>query len=174
MDLKLPEFREALSYEDISELIGLESTLLESTRLPIEVISTGLPDIIVPVPFGYLDQIKLNENLTSEFCERHGVIGIHAFELCEKKSEATASCRNFAPLVGIPEESATGSASGALACYLAKHITNAHSNNFTFEQGRAMECASRITASVESSDQGITKVRIGGSAHKFGRQKISV
>ena len=174
MDLKLPEFRGEFSYEVISELIGLDSTLLESTQLPIEVISTGLPDIIVPVPFGYLDQIQVNENLTSEFCERHGVIGIHAFELCEQTSKVTASCRNFAPLVGIPEESATGSASGALACYLAKHIPNTHSNSFTFEQGRAMKCVSRITASVESSDQGIIKVRVGGFAHRVGMKKIFV
>lgn len=174
MDLKLPEFRGEFSYEVISELIGLDSTLLESTRLPIEVISTGLPDIIVPVPFGYLDQIQVNENLTSEFCERHGVIGIHAFELSEKTSKVTASCRNFAPLVGISEESATGSASGALACYLAKHLPNTHSNSFTFEQGRAMECVSRITASVELSDQGIIKVRVGGFAHKVGSQNINV
>lgn len=173
MDLKLPEFRGEFSYEVISALIGLDSTLLESSRLPIEVISTGLADIIVPVPFGYLDQIQLNEKLTSEFCERHGVIGIHAFELCENTSEVTASCRNFAPLVGIPEESATGSASGALACYLAKHLPSTHSKNFTFEQGRAMACVSRITASVESNDQGIIKVKVGGVAHKIGRQEIS-
>ena len=174
MDLKLPEFRGEFNYEVISQLIGLDSTLLESTQLPIEVISTGLPDIIVPVPFGYLDQIQVDENLTSEFCERHGVIGIHAFELCEQTSKVTASCRNFAPLVGIPEESATVSASGALACYLAKHLPNTHSNSFTFEQGRAMECVSRITASVESSDQGIIMVRVGGFAHRVGRQKIFV
>ena len=174
MDLKLPEFRGEFSYEVISQLIGLDSTLFESTQLPIEVISTGLPDIIVPVPFGYLDQIQVDENLTSEFCERHGVIGIHAFELCEQTSKVTASCRNFAPLVGISEESATGSASGALACYLAKHLPNTHSNSFTFEQGRAMECVSRITASVESSDQGIIKVRVGGFAHRVGMQKIFV
>ncbi len=86
----------------------------------------------------------------------------------------TASCRNFAPLFGIPEESATGSASGALACYLAKHLPNKHSNSFTFEQGRAMECVSRITASVESNDKGMIKVRVGGFAHHFGRQKIFV
>ncbi|MCF6437588.1 PhzF family phenazine biosynthesis protein [Pseudoalteromonas sp. MMG022] len=174
MDQKLPEFRGEFSHEVISELIGLDLTILESTQLPIEVISTGLPDIIVPVPFGYLDQIQVNENLTSEFCKRHDVIGIHAFELCEKTSKVTASCRNFAPLFGIPEESATGSASGALACYLAKHLPNTHSNSFAFEQGRAMKCISRITASVEASDRGIIKVRVGGFAHKVGRQEISL
>lgn len=174
MDQKLPEYRREFSYEVISELIGIDSKILESTRLPIEVVSTGLPDIIVPVPYGYLDKIQLNENLTSSFCKKHDVIGIHAFELCEKTSMVTANCRNFAPLFGIPEESATGSASGALACYLIKHFPSTHLNNFIFEQGRAMGCISRITAYVESSEQGITKVKVGGFAHKIGRQKISV
>lgn len=172
MDQKLPEYRGEFSYEDISKLIGLDSIILESTQLPIEVISTGLPDIIVPVPYGYLDKIQVNENLTRDFCKRHDVIGIHAFELCEKASMVTASCRNFAPLFGIPEESATGSASGALACYLTKHLSRTHANSFTFEQGRVMECTSRITASVESSEQGIIKVKVGGVAKTVGRQNI--
>jgi len=174
MDQKLPEYRGQFSYEVISGLVGLDSKVLESTRLPIEVISTGLSDIIVPVPYGYLDKIQVNENLTSRFCKRHDVIGIHAFELCEKTSMVTASCRNFAPLFGIPEESSTGSASVAGESYLTNYLPNKHSNSFIFEQGRAMECISRITASVESSEQGIIKVRVGGFAHKVGRQEISV
>lgn len=174
MEQKLPEYRERFSYEAISELIGVDPKILELTQLPIEVVSTALPDIIVPVPYGYLDSIQVNEYLTSGFCKRHDVIGIHAFELCEKTSMVTASCRNFAPLFGIPEESATGSASGALACYLTKHLPDTHSNSFTFEQGRAMQCISKITACVESSDQGIIKVSVGGFANKVGRQKISV
>ncbi|WP_370738708.1 PhzF family phenazine biosynthesis protein [Vibrio spartinae] len=43
---------------------------------------------------------------------------MHVFELCEGNSGLTASCRNFAPLFDIPEESTTGSANGALACYI--------------------------------------------------------
>ncbi|MCZ8486895.1 PhzF family phenazine biosynthesis protein [Vibrio lentus] len=47
-------------------------------------------------------------------------------------TELTASCRNFAPLFGILRESATGSASGALACYLAKHLNGIYGHRFTF------------------------------------------
>lgn len=35
-----------------------------------------------------------------------------------QEAPITAHCRNFAPLYGIDEESATGSSNGALACYL--------------------------------------------------------
>ncbi|KDM91660.1 PhzF family phenazine biosynthesis protein [Photobacterium galatheae] len=172
MEQRLPEYLGVFGYEAISECIGIDATVLESTQLPIEVISTGLPDMIVPVPHGYLDRIQVNEHLLSDFCKKHDLVSVHAFELCERDSGLTASCRNFAPLFGIPEESATGSASGALACYLTKHLRGEYSNGFTFEQGRAMGCVSSITASVESNERGILKVRVGGFAHEAGLQKI--
>ncbi|WP_330960920.1 PhzF family phenazine biosynthesis protein [Photobacterium sp. 53610] len=172
MEQKLPEYLGRFDYEVISELIGIESTVLESTQLPIEIISTGLPDLLVPVPHGYLDKIQVNEHLLSDFCKKHDLVSLHAFELYEKDSGMTASCRNFAPLFGIPEESATGSASGALACYLTKHLSGKYSNCFTFEQGRAMDCVSTITASVELKEQAIVKVMVGGFAHEAGLQKI--
>lgn len=173
MEQKLPEYLGVLSYEVISELIGLDAELLASTQLPIEIISTGLPDIIVPVPSGYLDKILVNELLASDYCKKHDVIGIHAFELCENNTQLTASCRNFAPLLGIPEESATGSASGALACYLTKHLKG-NLNKFTFEQGRAMGCTSKITALVESNEQGVINVKVGGFACKAGLQQVNI
>lgn len=174
MEQALPQYLGELSYQSVASLIGVDTALLESTQLPIEIISTGLPDIIVAVPNGTLDKLVLNESLTSEFCKQHNVVGIHAFELAEYSSEVTASCRNFAPLFGIAEESATGSASGALACYFTKHINNNHDGHFVFEQGRAMGCTSRITASIESNEQDITKVLVGGYAQLIGLQEISL
>lgn len=184
MEQKLPEYLSSYSYETISTLIGIDAATLESTQLPIKVISTGLHDMLVPVPHGYLDQIQVNEPWLTEFCQTHNIIGLHAFELCEEESGMTASCRNFSPLVGIPEESATGSASGALACYLAKYLKNKdldnkpfkdkHTRNFVFEQGRAMDCVSIITASVELSGEDIFQVKVGGFAQEIGIQEIIV
>ncbi|NAW64757.1 PhzF family phenazine biosynthesis protein [Photobacterium halotolerans] len=174
MAQKLPEYLGVFDCETISALIGIDSTALASTGLPVEVISTGLPDMIVPVPHGYLDRIQVNEDLLTEFCKKHSLVSLHAFELCDKDSDLTASCRNFAPLFGIPEESATGSASGALACYLSKHLDGEVSSGFTFEQGRAMDCVSIITASVELNEQGIIKVMVGGFAHEIGLQQVFV
>lgn len=172
MEQKLPEYLGELAYEAISELIGIDAAVLASTGLPIEIISTGLSDIIVPVPHGYLDKIRVKEDRLSDFCRKHHLVGLHAFELCGKDSGLTASCRNFAPLFGISEESATGSASGALACYLTKHLGGEYSEGFTFEQGRAMDCVSRITAVVELEAHKIIKVRVGGYAHEIGLQQV--
>ncbi|SJN59091.1 putative isomerase YddE [Vibrio ruber DSM 16370] len=172
MQQNLPEYIKVIDYEDISPLIGIDAALLASTGLPIEVLSTGLPDIIVPLPYGYLNHIQVNHDLLSDFSQQHQVTGMHVFELCEENSEFTAKCRNFAPLVGIPEESATGSANGALACYLTKHLYAGHSRTFTFEQGRAMGSPSRITASVESDMSGVTQVSVGGFAQAFGTRLL--
>ncbi|AUC88477.1 MAG: phenazine biosynthesis protein PhzF [Alteromonas sp.] len=211
MKQKAPEFIGELTCEAISDVICIAPQVLAQTELPIEIVCTGLPDIIVPVPMGYLDKIQLDSTKTIEFCKAHNAVGIHAFELCESDNTITASCRNFAPLLGITEESATGSASGALACYLAKHYIghsavsrtgnstgqrNTHSQhsalgkkgtdsaitfNFEFEQGRAMNCPSAITATVvtatnnglSSSSHGWT-VSVGGYASQFGEKTVAL
>ncbi|WOC24845.1 PhzF family phenazine biosynthesis protein [Pseudoalteromonas sp. N1230-9] len=174
MEQALPQFLGTFRYDEIAKLIGIDVSVLSSTKMPIEVISTGLADIIVPVPFGTLDKISCDDSLIADFSKIHNVVGIHAFELENTQSPITASCRNFAPLFGISEESATGSASGALACYLTKHVFINSNNHFVFEQGRAMGCSSLITASVESNNKQIKKVIVGGTANEIGTRRLSV
>jgi len=172
MKQQLPKKYDSFFYEEISNIIGIERKVLESTNLPIEIISTGLKDVIIPVPKGYLDRIVPNDKVIAAFCKKHNVVGLHVFELCSKKSKYTASCRNFAPLFGIKEESATGSSSGALACYLWEHLNLG--NNYIFEQGRAMNCSSEITVSLISKDSSIIDVLVGGYANCLGTSVISV
>lgn len=170
MEQQLPEKIDFFSYQEVSKVIGIESSILESTNLPIEVISTGLPDVMIPIPYGYLDEIKPDDELIADFCKKHKVVGFHVFELCEQESMLTASCRNFAPLFGISEESATGSSSGALACYLTEHL--ALGSDYVFEQGRAMNCTSIITASVKSDESTIINVKVGGYASNIGAMVV--
>ncbi|MCO7188893.1 MULTISPECIES: PhzF family phenazine biosynthesis protein [unclassified Pseudoalteromonas] len=174
MAQNLPQYLKRFDYAEISALIGLDTSILASTQLPIEAISTGLADIIVPVPSGHLDKLKVNDKALSNFSRQHNVIGLHAFELCDEGETFTARCRNFAPLFAIPEESATGSACGALACYLTKYVYPSQSNHFTFEQGRVMGCPSRITASVESNGLRVSKVLVGGKAQITGTSALSI
>lgn len=172
MEQQLPQKIGCFSYQEIANVIGIESHILESTKLPIEVISTGLPDAIIPVPNGYLDAIKPDDELIAGFCKKHNLVGFHAFELCDPESKLTASCRNFAPLFGISEESATGSSSGALACYLAEHL--ALGGDYIFEQGRAMNCPSIITVSIQCDSSTVINVKVGGFTASIGTVVIPV
>ncbi|EDM68475.1 MAG: PhzF family phenazine biosynthesis protein [Moritella sp.] len=172
MDLQLPETLGGFSYQEIAPVLGIDSAILASTNLPIEVVSTGLADLIIPVPIGQLDLINPNDLAITDFCKKHDIVGFHVFERCAPGSLFTASCRNFAPLFGIPEESATGSASGALACYLAEHLPL--DNKYIFEQGRAMNCASVITVSVGFQDAKIASVKVGGVANQIGSMFVPI
>lgn len=172
MEQQLPQKLNSFSYQTIADIIGIESDIIASTQLPIETISTGLPDVLIPVPNGILDTIEPDNELIASFCKKHNVIGFHIFELCNPNSSLTASCRNFAPLFGITEESATGSSSGALACYLTEHLDI--NKDFVFEQGRAMNCTSQITASIKSDNDEITDVKVGGFATEIDTIVVSI
>ncbi len=73
--------------------------------------------------------------------------------------------RMFAPLDGIPEDPATGSAAAALAAYLGE--LDGRSQSFTVDQGVEMGRPSRIEAEVIVSDRRSVAVAIAGSAVKM-------
>jgi PhzF family phenazine biosynthesis protein len=170
MQQTLPQTLANFSIHEIAPLLNQKSEILQN-QPPIEVLSTGLSDLIISIPVGLLDSITPNLSLIHDFCLLNNIIGFHLFELNEANSEISASCRNFAPLVGIDEESATGSACGALACYLYKHYKM---QRFTFQQGKVMGKESRLTASVSVKEDSISRVEVGGLAKLIACDIISL
>jgi len=171
MDQQLPVFGGELDVFEVAEALGIPAEVITNTGLPVEVISTGLADAIIPVMPGTLDDIYPDNSVLAEFCRARQLVGVHLFELCSW-ADFTARCRNFAPLFGIPEESATGSASGALACYLAQHRPFL-GYQYEFEQGRAMNRSSLLSASILQQSGCIEAVKVGGYAKHKGTQRVS-
>ena len=188
------QFFQRFEWQDIEALIYPSPFNALQNKLPIEVVSTGLKDCFIPVPKGMLDTLAFDFPLIARFCKRHDLIGFHLFELEEcadnqMHSPVRAQCRNIAPLVGIDEESATGSSSGALACYLNRYLEH-RPTDFEFEQGRKMGCLSSLTVkltasqsldeqvikqvSVISNDELKYKVNVSGYSKLMGRQRINV
>lgn len=135
----------------------------EGEDVKAEIISTGLKDIILPVKSKEaLDNIEFHMCDLRQVSEDLDVTGVHAFYLPEKDSDEVY-VRNFAPIVGIDEESATGTANGALIYYLKSHnlITR---DQILVNQGETMGRPSKIYCSISKED-GQYKVRVGGSAH---------
>ncbi|MEG0156154.1 MAG: PhzF family phenazine biosynthesis protein, partial [Anaerovoracaceae bacterium] len=107
-----------IAYQDV---ILMESCQSYTRLLPL-VISTGLPDILLPVPSReILAAINPDYSALAKFSAEHKVTGVHAFTLDRESREITAHCRNFAPLYGIDEEAATGTANSALTQYLYQY-----------------------------------------------------
>lgn len=87
-------------------------------RFKIKIGYSGLKDILIPIKTREkLNNLNVNLNLVEEVSKEEEVVGYHIYSF-EKND---IYCRNFAPLYGINEESATGSSNGALLGYLYKN-----------------------------------------------------
>ncbi|TVP08886.1 PhzF family phenazine biosynthesis protein [Shewanella sp. KCT] len=172
MEQVLPTTRIGPSAKAVSEALGVSEEVILRTGLPIEIVSTGLPDIIVPVEVGMLDRLNPDYQLIENISREYRTIGLHVFELSHD-GFFSAQCRNYAPLFGINEEAATGSASGALGCYLVKH-TKLRDKIFRFGQGRAMKSQSMIQVMIDIDNHSIVRVRVGGTAKLNKKVKVII
>lgn len=111
--------------------------------LPVEIISTGLPDIIMPVAtVDALHALRPDMDALADLSRELAVTGVHAFTIAD--DGFTAHTRNFGPLYGVPEEAATGTASGALTHYLRRRGLISNPATCHFVQGEAMRRRSII------------------------------
>ena len=105
--------------------------------LPVEIVSTGLPDIMLPVlSKEELDALAPDMGALAELSREFEVVGVHAF--VQTGDGYTAHVRNFAPLYGVDEESATGTANAALTHYLQRQGLIQQGSECSFLQGEKM------------------------------------
>ena len=102
------------------------------------------------------DALHPDMNGLAEYSRELNVVGVHAFALCADRY--TAHVRNFAPLYGVPEESATGTANAALTYYLFRHGLVQQGTECLFLQGEAMGRRSLVSTIVH--DDGT--IAVGG------------
>lgn len=127
--------------------------------MPIEVISTGLPDIIMPVgSVEALNAMKPDMDALAELSRELNVVGVHAFAFGD--DGYTAHVRNFGPLYGVPEESATGTANAALTYYLYRRNLVKHEMECRFLRGEAMQRPSVVATVLIEDDS----VYVGGQS----------
>lgn len=136
---------------------------------PVEVVSTGLPDIIMPVKdLASLEALRPDMDALAALSKELNVVGVHAFAFGE--DGYTAHVRNFAPLYGIPEESATGTANAALTHYLRRHGLIAPSDECRFLQGEAMGRPSVVMTALKPDGS----IWVGGESRIIARGELLV
>mgnify|MGYP002511530801 FL=1 len=141
-------------------------------RFPIQIVSTGLNDVMLPInSVEHLEQLSPDFEMIANMSKEKEVVGVHAFTII-KESDVTAICRNFAPLYGIDEESATGTANCALACYLFKYYKQ--QSQYVFEQGHNMGDISRIVVNLSYHENVIDSVFVGGYGYLLGKRSLPV
>jgi trans-2,3-dihydro-3-hydroxyanthranilate isomerase len=88
----------------------------------------------------------------------------------------TVYSRMLAPGFGIVEDPATGAASGPLGAYLLHYrlVTAETARTMLSLQGVAMGRPSRIHISIDSDEDRITRVRVGGVSVLVGRGELEI
>ena len=175
MSQNLPQFLDKIEIKEIAKSLNI-STEIISTDLPLQIVSTGLRDVFIPIKsLKELDNIQPDFEKISKISKKYKVIGYHLFTL-ESKFGSTAHCRNFAPLYGINEESATGTSSAALGCYLFKYckISKKEANRLVFEQGYSMKKPSEIVVTLKIQNDQIKEVKVGGVASIIKEKELSI
>src|SRR3712207_242943 len=148
-NLEVPE-------EEILSSLGLTKAD-RNPNFPMGKAYSGLWDLMIPLASKKaLDGIQIDFSKVEELSKKLSVISFHPF-YTEGKSTYV---RNFAPIVDIPEESATGTSNGALAFYLHHQKYLKEDEILYCHQGESMQRKSQILAKVGKE----AKILVGGQA----------
>lgn len=173
MDMQKATFYNHIDASIVADTLNISPEDLMDGPYP-QVVSTGLKDLIIPLKSkAILDGIVPDFRKIERISEMNGIEGYHLFALDEN---VTAWTRNFAPLLGIPEESATGTASGALAAYLYCHglLRENQKRDLIFRQGESMGRPSEIRVVMTASDKDIERIQVGGSVMDITRFDLEI
>lgn len=164
--------------EDIGDLalgLGLPPEAIADTGLPAQIVSTGIPQLMVPVrtlaEVQSIDPSRLNAPVLGRVL---GALNTHCAMVFTTQTLTPGfdvHVRLFAPSLGVPEDPATGSANGGLGAYLVHHRVlplNAPTLSIRSEQGIEMGRPSTIYVEVDHENGTPRTVRVGGQVVKVG------
>ena len=160
---KLPEFNEKVpSAEMLAKMLTLSKNDLIDFQFPIQFVGVGFPFLFVAVKNReVLKHIRVNAQVMEELNLKE----VFVFTPDAEQPDFHFRARMFAPLIGITEDPATGSACAAFAGYLAqKDSTQNGVLKWNIEQGFEMGRPSLLYIEAEKSDGNITATRVGGNA----------
>ena len=146
--------------EEFAAALNLEADQL-SRDLPLEVVSTGLQYLIVPIEEG-LEQARI---VRTDFEGLLRTVSAQfAYVLDVRKLEGRHWNND-----GVMEDIATGSGAGTVGAFLAKHGRTTAGDEFILRQGRFLGRPSEIRVRSEGTRAEITRVQVGGDVALVGR-----
>lgn len=161
----------------VARTLGISEDEIAITGLPCEIISTGLPIHVVPVgSLEAMEAINLRRRDADAIARDLGFGDLFVFTCETVSEEATVHCRMFAPHFGIPEDAASGAATGALVAYLVKHRLVKHTERIKIvvEQGLELGRPSRIVAEAKISGGQAREIQVGGQCVLVGTGCINI
>jgi trans-2,3-dihydro-3-hydroxyanthranilate isomerase len=157
----------------VAAALGVQTGDVAGGHLPVQVASSGLPFLYVPLNSrAAVDAARLERTALCTLLRAVtlGELPVFVFSPEPRGGDATVYSRVFAPVLGIPEDPATGSASGPLGAYLLHHnavSADTHTPLVNL-QGVQLGRPSRIYIALSASGGVLGEVRVGGKALVIG------
>ncbi|HRW08241.1 MAG TPA: PhzF family phenazine biosynthesis protein [Caldilineaceae bacterium] len=159
MTQRKPQFLHTLPAAEVMPVWGLSWEDVR-TDAPIQVVSTGTPQLMIPVrDHDVLRRIAINEGAYRRLSKSADFFSAHLFCL----GGATAAGDTFARHVAPFEDPFTGSATGGMGAYLW-HYGLLDKPTFTAEQGHWMNRPGQAQVEVVGQREAIETVKVGGPA----------
>jgi trans-2,3-dihydro-3-hydroxyanthranilate isomerase len=160
-----------MAYPDPAPLLAALG--LAGSELPIEVYANGLAHVYVACR-----DVAAVGGLEPDMSALARVARASPYRLmganCFGGAGQAWTTRMFCPADGVPEDPATGSAAGPLACHLARHGWTEFGEQITISQGASIGRPSTLYALAEGSREAITMVEVAGSAVIVARGVFSL
>ena len=158
--------------KELYDIMGAKYDPEQITLLP-KMISTGLPDIMMPIASqADLNAMEPDMKALSDLSARYEVVGVHAFTL-DAEEGVTAHTRNFAPLYDIDEEAATGTSNGALTYYFYLNDIIGAKAECKIIQGEKMDRPSVILTDIQAEGESCL-IKVGGSGVILAEGEIHI
>ncbi|MEO6835601.1 MAG: PhzF family phenazine biosynthesis protein [Candidatus Tumulicola sp.] len=139
--------------------------------LPPQMLGAGNPFLYVPLASkAAVDRAVLDVSAVRAQLGWDDINGIYFFA----QTDDGAYARMFAPMSGIAEDPATGSATGPLYAYLARCGALGHQDRFVSEQGVAMGRPSVLNVRLRWNGDVPENIEVGGSAVFVGEGRLHV
>jgi trans-2,3-dihydro-3-hydroxyanthranilate isomerase len=154
-----PEFLRTLNKTESNTIVcSLNLNAENMSRYPLEVVSTGLPYLIVPIVSG-IENARITDSDFEVLLGKYGAKFVYVLDI---KNLEGRHWEND----GSIEDIATASAVGPVLAYLHKHELAPSDEAISISQGRFVGRPSVIVASIEMNDTDVSNIWVSGEIVK--------
>lgn len=153
--------------DEVAGALSLAQGDIGPTDMPVQVVSCGVPFVLAPLASPQaVDRAELDRARWRALCEGAGLPEQKVFLFSFAPGDpVTVYSRMFAPVLGVPEDPGTGSASGPLGAYLVRYAgLPGREHRFLSRQGEKMRRPCDIHIRITGEPASIARVEVGGRA----------
>ena len=166
-----PQFGKQATDEErraVADMLTLPIEALDD-RYPVQVVSSGVPFLYVPVrDLASIKQIRVRLDVSERVTPGFGTGDIFVFTQEVEAGGSTVHSRMFAHELSVWEDPATGAASGPLGAYLVRYGIASDPARIVSEQGLEMGRPSFVHIQIDTVGDDIVSTRVGGRCHYMG------